>query len=296
MGSSAGVGARMRSCGRRSVARHRGRRTAGDRWARLVAVVVVLRAPGRLVVVAVAIEPTLDGGARRVGRRRTALGRCRRRAVAPPSRGRRRRRTAGRAGRRSRRRRCRAEGGRPPLVLGGLAGVRPDAVERVALRPGGRGGGNVRRAADRAAGTTGVGEGGVGHGGHHLSARARADGRRVGTGSVDRSTRRGQRPAGAGPATAGRPKAPTWRARPGPAGRRRDGPSGDVVGGVAPPGPGQPAEPGPAVVADQDVRGVEPPVHDAEVVEVGERRRPRPRRGRATSATEPVHRATGSPA
>ena len=259
-----------RAAGARS-ARHRGRRTAGARWARRRGVVVVPRAPGRLVVVVVAVEPSAvwwlpvasdAGGRRSVG---LVVERWRRPVEGVDGGV----RQVGRGGDLDVGW-CASEGGRPPLVLARLAGVRPDAVERVALRPGGRGGGNVRRAADRTAGTTGVGEGGGGHGGHHHVGQG-ADRRTPGGdgigGPLDEG---GQRPAGAGPATAGRPKASTWRRGPGQQAVDETAPRGDVVGGARTVEPRPPAQAGPAAVTEQDVRGLEPPVHDAEIVEVSQ--------------------------
>ena len=46
---------------------------------------------------------------------------------------------------------------------------------------------------------------------------------------------------------------------------------GDVVVWFGAAGVREPAQPGPAVVADEDVRGVEAPVHHTDVVEVGQR-------------------------
>ena len=106
-----------------------------------------------------------------------------------------------------------------------------------------------------------------------MSARAAAGGRRVGTGSVARSARvDSARRAPAPPPRVGlrsprrgdaararrsstrRPHAATSSARTGPV------------------GPRPAAQAWAAPVTQQDVRGVEPAVHDAEVVQVGERR------------------------
>ncbi len=106
-----------------------------------------------------------------------------------------------------------------------------------------------------------------------MSARAAAGGRRVGTGSVARSARVDSARRAPGPAAAGRAAEPA-------AGRSGVGeevvdeasPRRDIVGRTGPVGPRPAAQARAAPVAQQDVRGVEPAVHDAEVVQVGERR------------------------
>ena len=154
-----------------------------------------------------------------------------------------------------------AEGGGPPLVLAGLAGVRPDAVERVGRR------GRRRRGPGRPRGRAAPGTAVI-----TMSASTRADGRRVGTGSVARSTTASNARRAPGPA----PRAAARRPRRGDGARveqvlHEPAPGGDVVGRSGAVGARPAAEPRAPGVAEEHVRGVEAAVHDAGVVEVGQR-------------------------
>ena len=164
------------------------------------------------------------------------------------------------------------ERGRRSAVLARLAGVRPDAVERVAA---GRvtdaaGPGDAGRASSEGAPASGRAAAGTAV--TTMSASAAAGGRRVGTGSAARwATVASARRAPAPPPRVGL-RSPAGRGGAGEEVVDEAPPRRDIVGRTRPVGPRPAAQAWAPPVAQQDVRGVEPAVNDAEVVQVGERR------------------------